>query len=136
MTITKAALFAAAALTLAACGTPTIVVQAPTTAPAATSAAPAPAPAPAAASNPEADFLDHVDSMVGYTGSTDDALVTAGEAVCDFLDEGGTPVEVIGMAVEAADNEAGQEAIAAVISGAVTYLCPRHYDAMRSAVSS
>ena len=134
MTITKAALLAAAALTLAACGTPTIVVQSPTTAPAATSAAPA--PAPAAASNPEADFLDHVDSTVGYTGSTDATLVAAGESVCDFLDAGGTPVEVIGMAVEAADGGAGREAIAAVVSGAVTYLCPRHYDAMRSAVSS
>lgn len=90
-----------------------------TPAPVVTVTAEAPAPAPAA--NPEADFLGFVGSQIpGVDAGT---LLDAGRSVCISLDNGATFDDLARTSVASGlPNEYG----AALIAGAVHFLCPRY----------
>lgn len=125
----KVALTAVAVLSLTACGTKTVVKE----------VAPAPTnpPVTAPTTNKYDDYVDFVrsNSGQGYTASTSE-IVEAGDLVCSALDSGRSVQSVAGMMEEVANTASDIEVYAAVLFGAVQYLCPEYYIQMSEYLAS
>jgi hypothetical protein len=117
------------ALLLAACGgktaaTETVTVQAP---PAPTASAYVPP-----ASDPIEDYYAYVILQAPTLSSVSKStLVETGQSLCSAFALGSTVAEVLSIGVE---SELDSTVLAALIVGAVKYLCPQYYDIVKSQV--
>ena len=118
-----------ASLALSACGTKTIVKE--------VSPAPTSPPITKPATNKYDDYVGFVrnNSGQGYTASTSE-IVEAGDLVCSALDSGRSVQSVAKMMEELANTASDIEVYAAVLFGAVQYLCPEYYIQMSEYLAS
>ena len=95
------------------------------------------APAPAETSpNKYNQYYEHVLNNSGIANTwTKAKVIEFGDLVCQALDEGNSVASVVAVVSNASDSNSDAELGAAVIYGAVTYLCPE-YDAMMQAYLS
>lgn len=125
----KAPAVIVATLLFSACGTKTVVKEvAPT---------PTTPPVTAPATNKYDDYVKFVRDNSGqaYSAATSD-IVEAGDLVCSALDSGRDVREVANMMEGLANTSSDIELYAAVLYGAVQYICPEYYIQMSEYLAS
>lgn len=125
----KVALTAVAVLSLTACGTKTIVREvAPT---------PTDAPVTAPATNKYDDYVAWVKNNSGQANSASNSqIIETGDTICNALDSGRSIKEVADLMTETANTASDIELYAAVLYGAVVYLCPEYRAEMNEYLAS
>lgn len=116
-------------LALSACGTKTVIREvAPT---------PTNPPVTAPATNKYDDYVSWVKNNSGQANSTSNSqIIETGDLVCSALDSGRTIKEVATLMQETASTSSDIELYAAVLYGAVKYLCPEYQQAMTDYLAS
>lgn len=125
----KVTAFIIASLALSACGTKTIVKEvAPT---------PTNPPITAPATNKYEDYVAWVKSNSGQANTTSESLIIeTGDTICTALDAGRSVKQVADLMQENAVSSSDVELFAAVLYGAVQYLCPEYKQDMSNYLAS
>jgi hypothetical protein len=119
----KVAFIVATTIVLGACGTKTIVKE---VAPVSTNP-----PITAPATNKYEDYVAWVKSNSGQANTTSESLIIeTGDIICNALDAGRSVKQVADLMEESAVSSSDIELFAAVLYGAVQYLCPEYRQAM------
>lgn len=81
-------------------------------------------------------FLDAVNTNGNWVIATtsDSDLLDLGWTICDSLDTGASPDEIIEVLIDTAETTDDAEAFATVMAGAVVHLCPEYYDIVAEAI--
>ena len=88
---------------------------------------------PVQSSNKYDDYYEHVLSNSGQAQTTSKSdVIELGDLVCGALDKGNTFSAVTSTLSDVADGQTDTEYYAAVVTGAVKYICPEYFSALES----
>ena len=96
-----------------------------------------PPAAPAPTTNKYDNYMDHVLANSGQANTADPSkLIEFGDLVCETLDEGNSVAYVAALLESYVAKKSDAELFAAVMTGAVLYICPEYKSQMSAYLNS